>query len=91
MDEEIKQFLDKVIAVDTDSRWLYVGTLKGIGKGFLVLEDVDAHDLTETPSTRDEYLIAMKNNGLVVNRRRVVVNRERVVGLSLFQDVLVER
>ena len=85
----MKKFLGKEVVVDTDTRWLYVGTLKKIGKTFLTLQDVDAHDLTETSSTRDEHLANIKNNGLIVNRKKVVVNREKLVGLSLLENVQV--
>ncbi len=90
MDGEIKKFLGKIIVVDTDTRWLYVGTFKKIGKTFLTLQDVDAHDLTETTSTRDAYLAHIKNHGLVVNRRIVMISKEKLIGLSLLKDVLVE-
>jgi hypothetical protein len=87
MDTEIKKLLGKVIVLDTDTRWLYVGTLKKIGKTFLTLEDVDAHDLTETGSTRDLHLANIKNNGLIINRGEVLVDREKLTGLSLLKDV----
>jgi hypothetical protein len=87
MDVEIKNLLDKLIVVDTNSRWLYVGTLKKIGKAFLTLQDVDAHDVTETTSTRDEYLAHIKSHGLVVNRNLVTISKEKLIGLTLLEDV----
>jgi small nuclear ribonucleoprotein (snRNP)-like protein len=89
MDSEVKDFLGKEVVIDTDSRWLYVGTLKKIDKGFLALQNVDAHDLTDTASTRDEYLVNVKTHGLVINRKTVILNREKLIGLSLLEDIIV--
>ena len=91
MDEQLKNFIGEVVVLDTDTRWLYVGTLSKVGQGFLVLENVDAHDLTETSSTREEYLVDMKRNGILPNRRRVIVNREKLVGVSLLKDMWTEK
>ena len=90
MGKSIEYFLDKIVVVDTDTHWLYVGTLKKIEKEFLILENVDAHNMTESRSTRDEYLVAMKTNGLVINRKQVAVMRGKVVGLSLFGDIRID-
>ncbi len=87
MDSEIKHFLGKIIVVDTDSRWLYVGKLAHIGKSFITLENVDARDLTETNSTRDMHLSNIKHNTLIINRERIIINREKLIRLSLLEDV----
>lgn len=89
MQEELKKFLNKKVVVDADSMWLYVGTLKKAGNFFITLENVDAHDLREITLTREQYLINIKINGLIVNRKSVAVNKERLIGLSLFNDVCV--
>jgi len=91
VDEQLKSLIGEVVVLDTDTRWLYVGTLNKVGKGFLVLENVDAHDLTETSSTREEYLAEMKNNGILPNRKQVTVNREKLVGVSLLKDIWTEK
>jgi len=87
MDAEIKNLLGKIIVVDTDSRWLYVGKLAHIGKSFITLENVDARDLTETNSTRDMHLSNIKHNAHIINRERIVINREKLIGLSLLKEV----
>jgi small nuclear ribonucleoprotein (snRNP)-like protein len=89
MGEELKRFLNKEVVVDTESRWLYVGTLKKVGRLFITLENVYAHDLTEVALTREQCLINIKLNGLVVNRKSVAVSKERLVGLSLLEDFCV--
>lgn len=89
MNEELRRFLNKIVVIDTDSNWLYVGVLKKVGKDFIALQDVDAHDLTEVAVIREQYLVNIKINGIVINRKEVLVNRERLIGLSLLDDVCI--
>ncbi len=91
MDEQLESLAGKIVVLDTDTRWLYVGTLSKVDKKHLVLENVDAHDLTETSSTREEYLVDMKTNGILPNRKQVIVNKEKLVGVSLLEDIWTEK
>lgn len=87
MSEELRKYLGKDVILDTDSRWLYIGVLKEVGRNYFVLEEVDAHDLSETTSTREEYILTVKRDGKVVNRKRQIVRKEVVVGISFLNDV----
>ena len=84
----LKDCLNKTVVLDTDSRWLYIGTLKAIEEDGYIIEDVDAHDLEETTTSRQNYLIGAKTHGLIVNRKRVRVCKERVIGISTLEDIL---
>ncbi len=86
--EKLNDFAGKVIVVDTDARWVYIGTLKQAGKDFLILENADAHDLQDTISTREEYLRSSRMNGVVVNRKEVWIKEDKVVGVSLLEDII---
>jgi len=80
-----------VVVIDTDSDWIYLGTLSHISDGmFVVLNDVDAFATQETTLTRHEYLIKVKHDGLVPNRRSVRVRKERIVAISLLDDIITE-
>ncbi len=84
----LKEYFNKVIVLDTDSHWLYIGTLKAIEKDCYLMENVDAHDLRETITSRDNYLIGAKTHGLVINRKVVKVRKEKVIGISELEDIL---
>ena len=84
----LKNYLNKVIVLDTDSRWLYIGTLKAIEEDCYLIEDVDAHDLKETTTSRQNYLIGVKTHGLVFNRKMVRVCKEKVIGISMLEEIL---
>ena len=84
----LKKYLNKNVVLDTDSHWLYIGTLKAIEKDCYLVENVDAHDLRETTTSRDNYLIGVKNHGLVINRKEAKVIKEKVIGVSRLEDIL---
>ncbi len=83
----LKDYLDKIVVLDTDSRWLYIGTLKAIEEDCYTVEDVDAHDLKETTTSRQNYLIGAKTHGLIVNRKLVRVRKAKVIGISTLEDI----
>ncbi len=88
MPEQLKDWIGEVVVIDTDSRWIYIGRLSSIEVDFLVLEEADAHDITDTLSTREEYLRTSRLNGVVVNRRKVLVRLDKVVGISKLEDIV---
>jgi ferredoxin-fold anticodon binding domain-containing protein len=83
-----EEFVGKKVIVDTDSNFVYVGTLKEITVDFVILEEADVHDRREGPSTKEQYLISLKKYGITPSRKRVSVRKQLVVSLSLLEDVL---
>ena len=78
-----------VVVIDTNSQFVYLGTLDRVADNFLVLKDVDVHDRSETPSTKEEYIINCKKFGIKPNRREVLVRKELVVSVSKLDDVVL--
>ena len=85
--DRLKDYVGREVVLDTDSRFLYVGTLSGIDDTFCDLTDADVHDSTATTTTRDMYIINVKKYGIKKNRDRVLVRRTHVVSLSRLSDV----
>jgi hypothetical protein len=81
-------FVGKVVVVDTDSMFVYLGTLDRVEDQFVVLKDVDAHDRRESPSTKEQYIMDTKKFGVKPNRREVKVRKELIVSVSLLDDIL---
>ena len=86
----IEQLLGQVVVVDVKSPWVYIGTLRAWEREYLVLEQVDAHDLRDSPTTREKYVLDTRVHGVRANRRRVWLRAEEVVAVSLLEDVLAE-
>ncbi len=81
-------YIGKAVVVDTDSRMVYLGTLKQISKEFIQLDDVDVHDGNETSTSKERYVMDAKRFGIRPNRRQASVRIQAVVSLSLLEDVV---
>ena len=78
----------EVVVLDLAAPWVYLGTLKSWDPVHLVLADADAHDLRDTSTTREMYVLEAARHGVAPNRRRVLVRRDAVVALGRLADVL---
>ena len=83
-----KELVGQVVVVDTDSMFVYLGTLDRVEDHFVVLKDVDAHDRRESPSTKEQYIMDTKKYGVKPNRREVNVRKQLIVSISKLDDVL---
>ena len=78
----------KTVVVDTDSSWLYLGTLARVEDHFIVLTEADVHDRNESPSTKEQYIMDAKRYGVKPNRREVSIRKTLVVSASRLEDVI---
>jgi hypothetical protein len=76
------------VVLDMSSQYVFVGTLIGHDQHYLILQDVDVHDLRDTATTRELYVVDAKRLGLRSNRKRVFVSRHELVSVSALDDVL---
>jgi hypothetical protein len=81
-------FVGTLVVVDTDSMFVYLGTLDRVDDQFVVLKDVDAHDRRESPSTKEQYIMDTKKFGVKPNRREVSIRKQMVVSISKLDDVM---
>ncbi len=77
------------VVLDLECPFVYVGRLLGVAGGYLLLEDADAHDLRDTPTTREKYILDCRRCGVSPNRRQVWVSLRQIVGVSRLEDVIV--
>ncbi|MFV0444321.1 MAG: hypothetical protein ACK5Q5_12195 [Planctomycetaceae bacterium] len=83
----LEQLVGATIVLDVQAPYVYVGTLLEFDHRYLVLTNADVHDLRDTNTTRDLYVLEARRHGVNVNRRKVLVSRDQVVGLSNLKDV----
>jgi small nuclear ribonucleoprotein (snRNP)-like protein len=86
----IEEFVGKKVVVDCQSHFVCLGLLKAFDEHFLDLRNCDLHDLRDTDSTRELYIASSAATGIKRNRKRVILNRREVVGMSLLEDVVDE-
>lgn len=78
------------VVLDMNSRFVCLGVLVGGDREHYVLDQADMHDLRDTATNREMYVLNARKYGIRVNRTRVYVRREEVVAISALADVLVE-
>jgi small nuclear ribonucleoprotein (snRNP)-like protein len=82
------ELLDREVVLDLAAPYVYVGTLIGEDSQHLILQDADAHDLRDTSTTRDLYVLDCRKHGIGVNRKRVYVRKSQIVSISRLEDVV---
>jgi hypothetical protein len=81
-------YRDQIVVIDTVSEFVFAGTLVDGDHRYLVLADADVHDLRDSKTNRDEYVLQLRRLGLRANRARVHVSRDQVVSVSLLSDIV---
>ena len=87
-DAPLETLRGDVVVLDLAAPWIYLGTLKTWDPVHLVLGNADAHDLRDTSTTREMYVLEAARHGVAPNRKTVLVRRDAVVGVSRLGDVL---
>ena len=88
-DDALQAFFGRQVVLDLASQYVSIGTLAGADHRYLILEEADVHDLRDSTTTRELYVLDCKRHGIGANRRRVLVRRDEVVSLSALDDVVV--
>jgi hypothetical protein len=88
-DSTLEQLRGREIVVDVAPPFVYLGKLTGYDEKYLVLEQADVHDLRDTSTTREIYVVDSRRLGIRTNRDRVFVRIDEIVSLSALEDVIV--
>ena len=87
-DSVMNEFLNRNVVIDVEAQFVYVGELTDVHEKSVILGNADVHDLRDSKTTREVYVLDTKVHGIRANRKRVVVARDKVVSISLLDDVL---
>ncbi len=77
------------VVLDLQSTYVVLGTLAGEDHRYLILKEADVHDLRDTATTRDAYILQARHHGIQPNRRKVLIRHSEIVSLSALDDVLI--
>jgi len=86
--DALAAFRNQVVVLDLASPFVAIGTLADEDHRYLILEEADMHDLRDSSTTRELYVLDVRRHGLGPNRRRVIISRTDVVGISLLDEVV---
>ncbi|MCA9101497.1 MAG: hypothetical protein R3C10_05820 [Pirellulales bacterium] len=76
------------VVIDMGTPFVAIGTLIDVRDDYLVLEAADLHDLRDTATTREKYVLDSHNHGVRPNRRQVWISRDQTVAVSRLADVV---
>jgi hypothetical protein len=87
--DELGAFIGQDVVLDTRGQLLYIGKLKHAGDWFIELVDADVHDLQESRTSKELYVLDAAKYGVKKNRHSVHVRKVEVVSISKLSDVII--
>jgi small nuclear ribonucleoprotein (snRNP)-like protein len=86
----LDEYVNEKVVVDLRTEYVCLGKLVKYDDQFLELRNADLHDLRDTETTRENYVVASVRTGIKRNRKRVILSRAEVVAVSKLEDVAEE-
>ncbi len=84
----LEELVGQVIVIDLQTPFVCFGKLDRFDDQFLEIRNADLHDLRDTQTTRELYVLDSRTTGIKRNRKRVLVVRAQVVAISRLEDVV---
>ncbi len=84
----LQTLINEILVLDTASPYVIIGTFMGEDAHYLILENADVHDLRDSPTTRELYVVETRRLGVRSNRKRAFVRKSDVISLSKLDDIL---
>jgi hypothetical protein len=85
---ELADLWGNTVVLDTRGPLLYIGTLTATGPCFYTLTDADVHDLSDSSTSKEVYIMEAAKHGVRKNRESVFVRRHEIVSLSSLESVV---
>lgn len=84
----LEEYVGQKVVLDMRSPYVCLGTLVSVTEHFLEVKNADFHDLRDTDTNRENYVFQSVATGVKRNRRRVMIFRPEIVGISLLTEVI---
>ncbi|RPI87452.1 MAG: hypothetical protein EHM42_05175 [Planctomycetaceae bacterium] len=88
-DSLLAALVGREVVIDTGPPYVILGTLAGFDAHHVTLDHVDVHDLRDTTTTRENYMVDSRRHGIRGNRRHAIVARREIVCVAALDDVLL--
>ena len=86
----LQDWVGRVVVVDLRSTYVAIGTLTRFDEHHLLLTDADLHDLRDSPTGRENYVVDSKLTGVKYNRKQVQIVVAEIVAVARLSDVIAE-
>jgi len=84
----MEQLIGQDVVIDVESQYVFLGRLDVVESRWLRLSQADVHDLRDSQTTRELYVLDSRTDGIRINRREVVIPIDQIVSISLLEDVI---
>ena len=84
----LDEFLDAKVVIDLVSPYVCLGKLTRYDEHDLELKNADLHDMRDSDSTREHYVVAAARTGIKRNRKRVLIARAEVAAIARLEDIV---
>jgi hypothetical protein len=84
----LEELIGQVVVLDLRSPFVCLGKLERVESEFVEMRNADLHDLRDTQTTRENYVVSAHLTGIKRNRKRVLVLRSEVVAAAALDDVV---
>src|SRR5947209_14044515 len=82
----LTEMIGHKVVIDLRSPFVALGTLLRIDEQYIELRNADLHDLRDTDTTRENYVVASASTGIKRNRKKVLVVRAEMVAIGRLDD-----
>lgn len=86
--EELQEYMNKPVVVDTGTPFIYIGTLSQIGNSFITLQDVDARHVDGGGAGKEKYALSAKKFGIKRNRLSTKIRIDVMTSISHLEDII---
>ena len=86
----LDSLIGKEVVLDTEGPMVFMGRLASHDADGFWLEEADVHNCNDGHAQREQYIAESARDGIRVNRARVFIFRQAVVGVSALSDVTTD-
>jgi hypothetical protein len=84
----MEEFIGQQVVLDLRGPFVCLGRLQSMTDHHFEMRNADFHDLRDTETGRENYVAASHKTGIKRNRKRILIPRAEVVGISRLEDVV---
>lgn len=86
----LESMVGQKVVIDLRGPFVCLGKLTAYDDHFLEVLDCDLHDLRDTQTTRENYIVSSKRTGIKQNRLRTLIARAEMIAIARFKDIVDE-
>jgi hypothetical protein len=86
--DRARQWIGENVVVDFRSPMLAIGRLERADDDLIEMRDADLHDLRDTDTTRELYVVKAARYGVQTNRAVLLVRIDDVLAVARLDDVV---